>query len=92
MGIDPPEDVTPRNGLVEGEAKRGYGAWKSDPYGVGEDLSAKRIVRGWKADVIPSGVDERVNGLLHWRGGKTGEETFAGDLPWTSENLGSDAR
>ena len=91
MGIDPPEYVTPRSILLEGESKRGYGAWKTDLYGLGVDLGSKRIARGWKDDTIsPFYVDERINNLLCWRGGETGKEIFPGDLPWTHGNVESD--
>ncbi|KAI4121506.1 MAG: hypothetical protein LQ338_006326 [Usnochroma carphineum] len=65
VGIDPPEAVTPRGGLEEGERikeeeefaltlfgcdKDGYNLWKNDPYGVGAVLRGKRERRGWSAE------------------------------------------
>ncbi len=40
IGIDPPD--TPVALLHEGERKRGYGLWKDDPYGTGDELRRKR--------------------------------------------------
>lgn len=54
VGIDPPEEVTPKAILVAGERERGWGAWKMDLYGTGMDVGAsrtlglKRRARGWK--------------------------------------------
>ena len=47
VGIDPPEEVTPRVQLVAGEAKA-VEAWRNDFYGVGESLGSKRMKRGWE--------------------------------------------
>ena len=45
IGIDPPPAITSSESLHEGECRRGYGLWKTDPYGGGPALSAKRAGR-----------------------------------------------
>lgn len=86
MGIDPPEHVTPRWALDEGETLRGYGVWKGDLYGVGEVLGGKRMQRGWRVGmegVVGERCEEGVRGLLVWRGGESGSEVYGGSLPWS---------
>lgn len=86
VGIDPPEDVTPRKTLEEGEEMDGFGRWVTDLYGAGEVLSGKRMGRGWKG--FYAGVmDEDINGLLKWEGGESGTEVYAGVLPWDEMNI-----
>lgn len=85
IGIDPPEDVTPRKELEKGERERGYGVWDGDLYGVGSVLGKKREQRGWEdcaLEVVGKGKEERVDGLLKWRGGADGKEVYRGRLPW----------
>ncbi|KAL8681466.1 MAG: hypothetical protein Q9186_002412 [Xanthomendoza sp. 1 TL-2023] len=89
IGIDPPESVTPKAVLEEGERMRGYGVWKGDLYGVGEVLEGKRRGRGWEArkvEEVLGGLEgeerEVVRRLLGWRGGEDGRVVFAGWLPW----------
>lgn len=81
MGVDPPEEITSRRVLDEGEKRDGFGRWVGDLYGVGEELRGKRIGRGWRG-CYRGEVDEDVKGLLEWRGGETGREVYAGRLPW----------
>lgn len=81
MGVDPPEEITSRRVLDEGEERDGFGRWVGDLYGVCEALRGKRIGRGWSG-WYRGGVDEDVKGLLEWGGGETGREVFAGRLPW----------
>ncbi|CAL8577493.1 hypothetical protein XPA_003320 [Xanthoria parietina] len=50
IGLDPPESVTSRKELEEGEKARGYGPWKEDLYGAGGLLAGKRLSRGWKIE------------------------------------------
>lgn len=52
VGIDPPEDVTSRGNLEEGERERGWGAWVEDLYGVGAVLAGKRERRGWREERV----------------------------------------
>ena len=85
IGIDPPESVSPRKFLEEGERARGWGVWRGDLYGMGELLGGKRRVREWRDEVkgvVGEGYEEGVRGLLGWGGGRTGVEVFSGALPW----------
>ena len=85
VGIDPPESVSPRRLLEEGERERGWGVWKGDLYGMGELLVGKRRRRGWRdklKEIVGEGCEEGVRGLLGWGGGRTGVEIFGGALPW----------
>lgn len=88
MGIDPPENVSPKRELEEGEAKRGWGLWRRDLYGVGEALGGKRRLRGWsesEEEVVARESGEGVRGLLAWKGGPSGVEVYEGPLPWDQE-------
>lgn len=85
IGIDPPEDVTPRNILEKGEKERGYGVWKEDLYGVGSVLGEKREKRGWRDSVLEiggKGREESVIELLQWTDGADGKQVYEGRLPW----------
>ncbi|KAJ5797453.1 DUF218 domain protein [Penicillium pulvis] len=93
IGINPPEDVTPLESLVRGEAGKGIGLWKQDLYGVGEDLAGKRRQRGWTSGMetgafVNVGLQEVVEQLVCWQGG-TGNELFPRmkELPWFYGNL-----
>ncbi|KAI9881521.1 MAG: hypothetical protein M1830_000084 [Pleopsidium flavum] len=81
LGIDPPEEITPRRTLEEGEERDGFGRWVGDLYGVGEVLARKRVGRGWKG-VYEGFLDEHVRALLEWKSGEGGREVFGGRLPW----------
>ena len=88
IGIDPPEDVTPRSVLDRGEREKGYGVWEQDLYGVGSVLGGKREKRGWKAcamEVVGKGKGERIDALLKWKGGADGREVYEGRLPWEGQ-------
>jgi len=87
VGVDPPEEVTPRRVLEEGEAREGWGRWVEDLYGVGdgEGLGGKRVRRGWGGRYSGVVVGEGVRGLLEWGWGGTGREVFMGGLPWGGE-------
>ncbi len=90
IGIDPPESVSPRRLLEEGERERGWGVWREDLYGMGELLGGKRRARGWRdevKDIVGEGGEKGVRGLLGWGGGRDGVEVFGGTLPW-DENGG----
>jgi hypothetical protein len=65
IGIDPPWEGTMREDMVRGEKERGYLAWQTDLYGVGEVLDSKRRERGWdeEAYVNANLTDERWTGL-----------------------------
>ncbi|KAL2825011.1 hypothetical protein BDW59DRAFT_179990 [Aspergillus cavernicola] len=89
VGINPPEEASPLNELVEGEEKRGIGLWKCDRYGVGEDLAGKRVKRGWvvgmERDVfLGVGLVSVVEELVCWEGGSDGNVLFPRmkELPW----------
>ncbi|KAL8725558.1 MAG: hypothetical protein Q9166_007281 [cf. Caloplaca sp. 2 TL-2023] len=90
VGIDPPESVTSKKDLEEGERMRGYGLWKGDLYGVGAGLAGKRVARGWKERLMVKNLlwdlegmeREQVQGLLEWRGGTDGTEIYPEKLPW----------
>lgn len=88
LGIDPPEDVTPKSVLEQGEREKGYGVWKGDWYGVGSVLGEKRVKRGWNDGVLGSlgtGKEEGVKGLLEWKGGVDGNKIYEDELPWDGE-------
>ncbi|KAJ5818089.1 hypothetical protein N7474_003680 [Penicillium riverlandense] len=83
IGINPPEEVTPVESLVRGELKRGIGLWRSDPYGVGPELSVKRRKRGWcpgMEQVSFDGLEDVVQELICW----DKQEWFPKmeELPW----------
>ncbi|KAL3482205.1 hypothetical protein BJX99DRAFT_83344 [Aspergillus californicus] len=87
VGINPPEEVTPRRELVKGEEERGIGPWRRDRYGVGAELAGKRMKRGWVAGMertyfLDFGL-EVVEELVCWDGGG-GNEVFPRlrELPW----------
>ncbi|KAH1370780.1 hypothetical protein KXV74_007091 [Aspergillus fumigatus] len=89
VGINPPEEVTPLASLISGEEKSGIGLWRLDPYGVGEELAAKRVKRGWKPGkeaelFVGMKLDAVVEELLRWKGGVNGDELFPklDQLPW----------
>jgi hypothetical protein len=88
IGIDPPEEVTPKESLVQGESLRGIGVWRRDLYGVSQDVAAKRIVRGWipgmAHELCLNGMFEPVvEQLVSWDGGEQ-NEWFPNieKLPW----------
>ncbi|KAF7117351.1 hypothetical protein CNMCM5793_006100 [Aspergillus hiratsukae] len=89
VGINPPEEVTPLASLISGEEKSGIGLWRRDPYGVGEELAAKRVKRGWKSGMedelfVDMELEAVVEELLRWHGGMNGDELFPrlDQLPW----------
>ena len=88
IGVDPPEDVTPRSVLDQGESEKGYGVWEQDLYGVGSVLGSKREKRGWKAcavEVVGKGKEESIDALLKWEGGANAKEVYGGRLPWEGQ-------
>lgn len=89
IGINPPEQVTPLASLISGEESSGIGLWKKDLYGVGKDLAAKRVKRGWIPDLekrlfVGVGLEDVVERLVTWNGGRGGNQWFEemDDLPW----------
>lgn len=88
IGINPPEEVTSIDSLIQGESSRGIGLWRRDLYGVGPDLAGKRIVRGWTPgmvhEVCPGGaLDPVVEQLSSWDGGARNEWfPHMRQLPW----------
>ena len=98
--IDPPEAVTPKKILEEGEAKNGFALWEKDPYGVGKAIGKKKEARGWSESTVKEihqkymGVpgneenDEMIKLLLRWRGGRDRQLIFPGRLPWDGRKDG----
>ncbi|GFF85848.1 uncharacterized protein C57A10.07 [Aspergillus udagawae] len=89
VGINPPEEVTPLASLISGEEKSGIGLWRRDLYGVGEELAAKRVKRGWKPGMedevfVDMDLEEVVEELIRWHGGVNDNELFPklDQLPW----------
>lgn len=88
IGINPPEEVTPMESLLRGEAGKGIGLWRQDLYGTSKELGGKRALRGWEngkeAAVFESlDLEEVVEQLTRWKSGST-NELFprVGELPW----------
>lgn len=87
IGINPPEEVTPLESLVRGEAGKGIGLWKKDLYGTGAELSSKRSQRGWlEADnglFLHADLEEVVEQLVCWNSGEE-NDLFPRieELPW----------
>ena len=87
QGVNPPFSAEELNEAEEGEKDRAYEAFIDDPYGVGSLLSQKRESRGWDEDVLKSlakGLEPSVRELLMWKGGKSGQEIYPNELPWTT--------
>ncbi|RHZ48883.1 uncharacterized protein CDV56_103618 [Aspergillus thermomutatus] len=89
IGINPPEEVTPLASLISGEEKSGIGLWRRDPYGVGEELAAKRVKRGWMPGMedelfVNMELEAVVEELIRWHGGVNGDKLFPklDQLPW----------
>lgn len=86
QGINPPFTRAELDETCEGEFKRGYEAFKMDPYGVQEPLAAKRRARGWapaiNAIFATQNIEPEVMELLLWEGGENGMKIFPGRLPW----------
>lgn len=85
FGINPPMTLAELRDVQDGERKRGYDPFVSDPYGAGPLLGQKRIARGWNTEtteILSSGLDDEVKRLLQWNGGANGNETFNERLPW----------
>ncbi|KAJ5884829.1 hypothetical protein N7495_009339 [Penicillium taxi] len=92
IGINPPEEVTPQETLIQGETSKGIGLWRHDLYGVGRKLAAKRSQRGWKSGMelgifVNNGLEEVVEQLVCWHSDK-GDEWFPRmkELPWFCED------
>ncbi|KAJ6058145.1 uncharacterized protein N7446_007728 [Penicillium canescens] len=90
IGINPPEEVTPSETLIRGEAMNGIGLWRQDLYGVNTGLVDKRIKRGWSPgmeNVLFSnlGLEDVVLDLIRYDGGNHCNEWFSGreSLPWS---------
>lgn len=92
VGIDPPDDVVPRDELDLDEFNKGYEAFRKDPYGVRDYLKDKREDRGGTIGaqllkVCHEGIPEDVKPLLMWKGGDTQCGVFRGPLPWDPEGF-----
>ncbi|KAJ5151373.1 uncharacterized protein N7482_010625 [Penicillium canariense] len=88
IGINPPEEVTTAESLIQGESLRGIGLWRRDLYGVAQDLAGKRSNRGWspgmtQQEFVNRGLEDAVEQLVCWDGG-AGNEWFPNmsELPW----------
>ena len=85
IGINPPEEIAPLEGLIVGEEKSGIGLWRDDPYGVLGELAAKRKKRGWEHGMergvfVGVGLEGVAEELVCWdRGSWFGELER---LPW----------
>ncbi|PKY00769.1 hypothetical protein P168DRAFT_242881 [Aspergillus campestris IBT 28561] len=73
IGINPPEEIAPLEGLLAGEENSGIGLWRNDPYGVLGELAAKRRKRGWVGGMergvfVGVGLEGVVEELVCWDG------------------------
>ena len=85
VGIDPPQHITSKEILEQGERFNGYPVWEQDLYGVSHELVEKKRKRGWYPAIserIGEGLEEGVKNLLLWNGGKGGKIVYEGELPW----------
>lgn len=86
VGIDPPQDVVPREHLDLVEYNRGYGSFEKDRYGAHTYLKDKREARGWTTKhlqrLCQSDIPTTVKWLLLWEGGDAWAEVFQSPLPW----------
>ena len=88
QGTNPPFTNDELDETGWGEKTRAYEAFSHDPYGARKFLSDKRKSRGWNDDVLESigqGLEPSIGVLLRWKGGKSGQELFPYDLPWTQK-------
>lgn len=88
IGIDPPGEVTSMESLIQGESSKGIGLWRRDLYGVGQDLTGKRVARGWAPGMVhelwlDGNFEPVVEQLVSWDGG-AGNKWFPHieKLPW----------
>ncbi|KAJ5561321.1 hypothetical protein N7461_000082 [Penicillium sp. DV-2018c] len=89
IGLNPPEEITPRETLIRGEELNGIGLWRQDLYGVNSDLASKRVKRGWspgmEEDLFSDlGLEDVVLDLLRYDGGDHCNKWFPKIecLPW----------
>ena len=98
VGIDPPWEGERREEMMRGERERGYMAWESDLYGVGEVLDGKRRDRGWDEEefvremlgrekwvgsgMAGDGARDKLVEMVRWKGGEDGIQVFEGEVPW----------
>ncbi|KAK5789995.1 hypothetical protein VI817_007282 [Penicillium citrinum] len=87
IGINPPEEVTPLESIIQGEMSMGIGLWKQDPYGVGEELAGKRNKRGWIPGMeenifLNKGLEHAVEQLVCWNGEGKYAFPHIHELPW----------
>ncbi|GAB7358668.1 hypothetical protein MBLNU230_g3897t1 [Neophaeotheca triangularis] len=84
-GINPPFTGEELREVEQGERERGMVPFEKDPYGAGALLGGKRRERCWSEEVLDrvgQGVEQEIVDLLHWKGGESEREMFAGNLPW----------
>jgi hypothetical protein len=89
IGINPPEEITPPETLIRGEALNGIGLWRKDIYGVNPDLASKRVKRGWCSGMDEGlfcnlGLEDVVLRLVRYDGGDHCNKWFPEikSLPW----------
>ena len=91
IGINPPEEVTPSERRIRGEAMNGIGLWRQDLYGAQWlVLAGKRMKRGWSPGMENElfsnlGLEDVVLELIRYDGGSHCNEWFSGreSLPWS---------
>jgi hypothetical protein len=67
------------------ELRNGYGPFEKDLYGRGAFLDAKRRERRWQdetLDELSDGLEDAVQQLLIWDGGRSKIQVFPYKLPW----------
>jgi hypothetical protein len=85
-GVNPSFSLADLNDAEEKENENAFTAFKNDPYGTGKNLLEKRRARGWndtRLDTLGQDLEPSVRQLLGWEGGKSGQERFPFELPWT---------
>ncbi|KAF2231758.1 hypothetical protein EV356DRAFT_506595 [Viridothelium virens] len=87
QGINAPFSNSDLDEAEEGERDRAYSAFVNDPYGAGDVLFQKRVRRGWEEGRLESmseGLEMSVQELLLWKGGRSGQELYPNELPWST--------
>jgi hypothetical protein len=82
IGIDPPQDEERTRAIEAGNVKVLRG-WSADRFGRGEDLTGKRVKRGWDDKCLLGPDFEGWKGdLARWSGGDSKNDDFPAKLPW----------
>ena len=93
IGLNPPEDITPVEGLIASETANRR-LWLGDLYGVKDPLAQKRRKRGWQgresldAMILDEAymLDSEVLELCQYDGGDNPRDLLQGLLPWASRS------